>query len=32
VIRDPDGFPIELVQHPELALAPYEMPAARARS
>jgi glyoxylase I family protein len=32
VIRDPDGFPIELVQQPELALVPYEMPAARARS
>jgi len=32
VIRDPDGFPIELVQQPELGLVPYEMPAARERS
>ena len=31
VIRDPDGFPIELVQSPDLLLAPYEMPAVRTR-
>jgi hypothetical protein len=25
VVRDPDGFPIEIVQTPTLALLPYEM-------
>ena len=25
VVRDPDGFPIEIVQTPSLALLPYEM-------
>jgi hypothetical protein len=24
VVRDPDGFPIEIVQTPTLALLPYE--------
>jgi lactoylglutathione lyase len=28
VVRDPDGFPIEIVQVPALDLVPYEMPAA----
>ena len=27
VVRDPDGFPIEIVQTPTLALLPYEMDA-----
>jgi catechol 2,3-dioxygenase-like lactoylglutathione lyase family enzyme len=27
VVRDPDGFPIEIVQVPTLDLLPYEMPA-----
>lgn len=27
VVRDPDGFPIEIVQVPALDLLPYEMPA-----
>ena len=27
VIRDPDGFPIELVQASDLTLGPYELPA-----
>jgi lactoylglutathione lyase len=27
VVRDPDGFPIEIVQTPTLALLPYEMEA-----
>lgn len=27
VIRDPDGFPIELVQASDLTLVPYELPA-----
>ena len=26
VVRDPDGFPIEIVQVPSLDLVPYEMP------
>ena len=26
VVRDPDGFPIEIVQTPTLDLVPYEMP------
>jgi catechol 2,3-dioxygenase-like lactoylglutathione lyase family enzyme len=26
VVRDPDGFPIEIVQVPTLDLMPYEMP------
>ena len=26
VVRDPDGFPIEIVQTPSLDLVPYEMP------
>jgi lactoylglutathione lyase len=26
VVRDPDGFPIEIVQMPTLDLVPYEMP------
>jgi ATP-dependent Lhr-like helicase len=30
--RDPDGFPIELVQTPDLSLVPYVMPGARAGS
>jgi hypothetical protein len=28
VVRDPDGFPIELVQVPALDLVPYALPAA----
>ena len=27
VVRDPDGFPIEIVEQPSLALLPYEMEA-----
>lgn len=30
VVRDPDGFPIELVQVPSLDLVPYQTPGSRA--